>query len=113
MGKPDHQTEPAQPARGDGRIVVPFVELDVTSAPAFGGWARERADAVDGDLRLDFRHVRFISAAAITTLLELHAQLVIEGRRLEITGADAFVAKVLGVCHLADLWSADRPLSAS
>lgn len=92
--------------------MVPFGELDVTSASTFAEWVWEQVETVDGDVHLDLRHVHFISAAAITVLLELDARLLMRGRRLELTQVDPFVGKVLEVCHLRDLWSPD-PLPAS
>lgn len=68
-------------------------EIDATTAPAVA--ERLRSLPAGTDVEVDLSHVRFINSAGLTVLLELRRHLAKEGAVLHLTGASAFIDRLL------------------
>jgi anti-anti-sigma factor len=75
-------------------------ELDLAAAPVL----RDRVDAAEGELVLDFAHATFIDSAVLKELLRARAELSARGARLVLAAVPRPVRRLLELTRTAELF---------
>ena len=89
---------------GDGHVIVELVDAEVLleedAVREVGDQLYALVAAGDTRLVLDFRRVRYISAAVLGKLVGLHRRVERARGRLRLRGLDPVLRDMLRICHL-------------
>ena len=82
----------------DGRVELRLAgELDLSGADELRGRVLELARLADGDVVLDLGEMEFIGSSGLRALLQVHAALEADERRLVLRNVRSLVARVIEV----------------
>lgn len=95
-----------QKTEGRTLTVLPVGRMDTTTADDFLNFVQEAFTADYDRLSLDFSGVDYISSKGIRTLLFICKHL--DGRKMEITGANKAVLYVLDITGFSEIFGVVR-----
>jgi anti-sigma B factor antagonist len=88
---------------GDQVTVKVAGEIDMHSAPELRDHLAALLDDGSGDVVVGLEDVEFMDSSGLSVLLNAHTALQERGRRLRITGPNAYLMKIFGITGLTDV----------